>query len=573
MCIRWGMGVRYSTHVAMWRRVAATIAAAACYSAALAQPASSPARVDERLRPKPAPPSVGAPIQITPAPLQAPPPAAGGVQFALHGVSFEGNTVLPQRALQAVAAPYVGQAVTLAQVNELAGRVTAAYRSAGYILVRAVVPPQQFGDGRLTLRIIEGFIDNVKIQGDAGGARGLLEAYGRRISAARPLTRGVLERELLLASDITGLGVRSVLTPSATASGAADLTLVVTPKAVDGYAAIDDRGSRYLGPEQVTGAVFFNQVLGTAGRLGFNAVATPDNGPDLAYGAVSLDEPLGSSGLRLFGTASYTATRPGSVLRALGTIGSALNVEGQLSYPVIRSRDLNLMATGGFAYRDVRSSNSAASPLFNDHVRSLDVGLFANALDDWSGYSTLSVSLIKGLDALGATTSSSANKSRVGASGDYTRLTFEATHLQPLTDRLSLLLGVSGQSSFNESLLSSEQYSLGGYAYDRAFDPSEATGDSGLAGRAELQWRATGGGPAVSSVQPYGFYEGGQVWQAAALPGTPSSQSLYSAGVGVRFAVARRINADLEWSTPLGPDVALTGNRNARAFFSVSTNF
>jgi hemolysin activation/secretion protein len=542
--------------------------------AAFAQPAANPGQVDQRLRPRPEQPSVGAPVQL-PAPPQPPPEAAGpgALQFALHGVSFEGNTVLPERTLQVVAAPYVGKTVSLVQVNELAGRVTAAYRSAGYILVRAVVPPQQFGDGRLTLRIIEGFIDSVKIQGDAGGATHLLEAYGRRISAARPLTRAVLERELLLASDITGLGVRSVLTPSAATPGGADLTLVVTPKAIDGYAAVDNRGSRYLGPEQVTGAVFFNHVLGTAGRLGLNAVVTPDSGPDLAYGAVSLDEPLGSSGLRLFGTASYTATRPGSTLRALDTTGNALNVEGQLSDPIIRSRDLNLMVNGGFAYRDVRSSNSAASPLFNDHVRALDVGLFANALDDWSGYSTLSISLIQGLNALGATTASSANKSRVGASGDYTRLTFEATHQQPLTSRLSLQLGISGQSSFNGSLLSSEQYSLGGYGYDRAFDPSEVTGDSGLAGRAELQWRAVDRASVVSGIQPYGFYEGGQVWQAAPLPGTPSSQSLYSAGVGVRFAVVRRINADLEWAMPLGPDVAQTGNRNARAFFSVSTNF
>jgi hemolysin activation/secretion protein len=200
----------------MRRWAAATIAAAACYSSAWAQPAASPGQVDERLRPKPTQPSVEAPIQTAPAPPPGLAEAAGGLQFALHGVSFEGNTVLPERTLQAVAAPYVGKAVTVAQVNELAGRVTAAYRSAGYILVRAVAPPQQFGDGRLTIRIIEGFIDSVKIQGDAGGAKRLLEAYGRRISAARPLTRAVLERELLLASDITGLGVRSRSRPWST---------------------------------------------------------------------------------------------------------------------------------------------------------------------------------------------------------------------------------------------------------------------------------------------------------------------------------------------------------------------
>jgi hemolysin activation/secretion protein len=556
---------------AAWLMVAVVVAGYG--SAAFAQQAASPAQVEQRLKPRPEQPSVGAPIQIP----QAPPPAAadlgGALHFTLSGVDFEGGAVLPAARLQALAAPYIGKSVTLAQVNELAARVTAAYRGAGYILVRAVVPPQQFGDGRLTLKIVEGFIDSVKIQGDPGGARGLLEAYGRRITAARPLTQAVLERELLLAGDLTGLGVRSVLTPSATTAGAADLTLVVTPKKVEAYASVDNRGSRYLGPEQLMGGVFINDAFGTAGRLGLNAVVTPDSGPDLAYGAISFDQPLGSRGLRLFGTVSYTATRPGSVLRALDTTGAALNVEGSLSYPIIRSRALNLMATGGFAVRDVRSSNSAVSPLFDDHVRSLDVGLYANALDDWGGYSTLSATVVQGLGVLGATRADSPDKSHVGASGEFTRLDFEATHQQPLFSRLSLLVGVTGQTAFGQSLLSSEQFALGGYNYDRAFDPSELSGDSGLAGRAELQWQAADRFVAVSGVQPYVFYEGGQVWQSQALPGTPLSQSLYSAGVGVRFALLNRVSADLEWAHPFGPDAAAAGGRDGRVFFGVNTNF
>ena len=539
-----------------------------------AQPAAGPAQVDQRLGPKQDAPSVGAPIQIPTAPPPAPPkPDAAALTFALHGVVFEGNTVLPERTLQAVAAPYVGKPVTLIQVNELAGRVAAAYRAAGYILVRAVVPPQQFDNGQLTIRIVEGYVDKVSIQGDAGGATQLLTAYGKRIAAARPLTKKVLERELLLASDVSGLGVRSVLTASPTTPGAADLTLVVTPRPVEAFASIDNRGSKYLGPEQLMGGVFFNNPFGGARRIGLNGTVTPDRGPDLAYGAASLDQPLGSSGLRLFATASYTATRPGQALRALGTDGSALNLEGRLSYPIIRSRDLNLLASGGFAYRDVHSGNDATPTVFDDHIRSLDVGLYANALDDWGGYSTANLSLIQGLGILGATRMDSAEKSHAGADGQYTRLVFEVTHEHPLVPRLTLFVSASGQTSFNKSLLASEQYTLGGYAYDRAFDPSEATGDSGLAGRAELRWMALDSLSRLTGIQPYGFYEGGQVWQVTALPGTPQSQSLYSAGIGVRFAVLQRLNASLEWAAPLGPDAANSSTRNARLFFSVGANF
>ena len=490
-----------------------------CCAPAFAQQSANPGHVDERFRPRPTAPSVGAPIEIPSTPQQSAPSEADKIQFTVTSFDFEGNSVLPLSQLQAIAANYTGHPISLSQVYELADRLTAAYREAGYILVRVIVPAQKIADGHLRLKIVEGFIDQVKIQGDAGGARPFLMAYGRKIARVRPLTAAVLERELLLASDLAGVNVRSVLTPSTTVQGAADLTLVVEPKAVDAYLSVDNRGSKYLGPYQVMGGVYANDAFHTGGRLGLNAVVTPDSGPDLAYGALSFDQPLGTGGMRLFTSVSYTRTRPGSILRTLETKGSALNGDTALSYPFIRSRDFNLIGSLSFAYHDVRSSNFVVDPLFSDHVRSLTANVYMNALDDWGGYSTLMASITQGLDLFGATTSSSPNKSHVGASGVYTRANFEVTHDQPLFDRTSIFLGASGQTSFGEPLLASEQYSLGGLAYDRAFDPSEVTGDSALAGKAELRFDVLEKAAFISAVQLYGFFEGGEVWQARAPGG------------------------------------------------------
>lgn len=539
---------------------------------ALAQP-SSPAQVDQRFRQRPEAPSVGAPLAVPAPPGAGTTPAPDSLRFTLSGFRFEGNTVIPERDLQAMAASYLGHEISLAQVNELADRITALYRDRGYILSRAVVPPQRVDRGTLTIRIVEGSIDKVDVQGDAGGATNILKAHGARIAQQHPLTAAVLERELLLVNDLSGLQVRSVLTPSRTITGAADLTLVVTPRPIEGYVTFDNRGSRYLGPYELMAGVYFNDLLGTGGRLGLNGVVTPDEGPDLAYGSVSFDQPLTSDGLRLFSTASYTDTKPGSALRALDTRGKALNLSTSLSYPVIRSRDFNLTLSGSFAYRNVRSDNAAVSPLFSDHVRTVDAGLFMNLLDDWGGYSSLSVTLTQGLDIFGATTTASAAKSRATASGQFTRAVFEASHTHPLFDGVSLTLASGGQTAFRESLLASEQYALGGYAFNRAFDPSEVTGDAAIAGRAELQWNAVERFLALSNIAPYGFYEGGQVWQSHPLPGEARSESLFSGGAGLRFAVAARLSADLEWAKPLGHDVVAAGNRASRFFFSVSVNF
>lgn len=538
---------------------------------AYAQTSADPGHLQQRFQPLPPPPSVNAPIEIPVPTAPTPPPQSASVQFTVSSVSFEGNTVLSNSALQALAASYIGKNITLAQAYELAGRVTAAYRDAGYILARAVVPAQRVSDGHLRIQIVEGYIDKVTIQGDAGGARSYLDAYGARIAAVHPLTAKVLERELLLASDLSGMNVRSILTASQTTPGAADLTLVVQPKKVDAFLQVDNRGSRYLGPYEVMGSVYFNDPFNTGGRLGVNGVVTPNRGPDLAYGGVSFDQPLGDDGMRLFTALDYAATKPGSVLRELDTQGSAFNSSAALSYPFIRSRDFNLLGSTAFESHDVRSTN-INSKLFDDHIRSLNAQIFLNALDDWGGYSTLSVSLTQGLPIFGATSQNDTDKSRANASGEYTRANFLATHEQPLTSRFSLFVSAGGQTSFGESLLSSEQFSLGGDNFDRAFDPSEVTGDSALAGRAEGRFNVLDRASVFSGVQLYGFFEGGEIWQSQPLPGTPGSQVLSSAGAGVRFTFGDRFNTDLEWAKPLDRNVLGTQNENSRFFFSVGIN-
>jgi hemolysin activation/secretion protein len=510
---------------------------------------------------------------VVPGPAAPGAAAPGSLHFTLSGIRFEGNTVISEKELQALTPAFLGNDVSLAQVNELADKVTALYRNRGYILSRAIVPAQRIDRGILVIRIIEAGVDKVDVRGDAGGATDLLKAYGARIAQDHPLTAAVLERELLLANDLSGLQLRSVLTPSHSVTGAADLSLLVTPRPIEGYVALDNRGSRYLGPYELMAGVFFNDLLDTGGRLGLSGVLTPDDGPDLAYGALSFDQPLNTDGLRFFGTASFTQTQPGSTLRALGTRGKALNLAGSLSYPVIRSRDFNLTLSGNFGYRNVRSDNDAVSPLFRDHVRAVDAGLFMNLLDNWGGSSSLSLTLTQGLDILGATVQSSPDKSHANASGVFTRASFEASHTHPLIRDVSITLAAGGQTAFRESLLASEQYALGGNAFNRAFDPSEVTGDAAIAGRAELQWQAITRLLPLSDIAPYGFYEGGQVWQSQPLPGEARSDSLFSAGAGLRFVIASRLSADVEWAKPLDHDVAAAGNRDSRFFFSVSTEF
>ncbi|MBY0406204.1 MAG: hypothetical protein K2Q01_00810, partial [Rickettsiales bacterium] len=149
------------------------------------------------------------------------------------------------------------------------------------------------------------------------------------------------------------------------------------------------------------------------------------------------------------------------------------------------------------------------------------------------------------------------------------------SRLQPLQGPFSFYLAATGQAS-SGALLSAEQFGLGGPIFLSGYDPSELTGDSGLAGRAELQYSENAGYQFLSAYQFYAFYDAGQVWTRNPAAGLESSISLASLGGGVRFNVSAALSGSFEVATPLTKPVNanLPNNGNdTRAFFSLAYRF
>lgn len=151
----------------------------------------------------------------------APPAGAGEARFDLREIVLLGSTVYEVPDLLRPHVGLIGQNVSIGDIFAVANAITARYRNDGYILSRAVVPAQKVDAGRIEIKVIEGFISQVIINGDAAGQEDLLRSYGAKITAVRPLTSDALERYLLLADDLPGLTARGVLRPSPSAPAAA----------------------------------------------------------------------------------------------------------------------------------------------------------------------------------------------------------------------------------------------------------------------------------------------------------------------------------------------------------------
>ena len=116
----------------------------------------------------------------------------------------------------------------------LASRITALYGSDGYVLSRAIVPPQTLGPkgAVVHIEIIEGYVDRVIWpDGIKERYRDFFTDYERRIVESRPANIKVIERYLLLASDLPGLKFSSTFKPSTSERRASTLLVSARRKA------------------------------------------------------------------------------------------------------------------------------------------------------------------------------------------------------------------------------------------------------------------------------------------------------------------------------------------------------
>ena len=234
---------------------------------------AAPSRFDRRFGSQPRPKSKVVPVKPK---SMAPsfPDELEEVKFVLKRLFIKGTTIYDKRDLKSIYKKFLRKELTLRQIYEIAQQITNKYRNDGYILSKAIVPPQKIHDGAVHIQIIEGYIDKVKIQGPVRGPKKLLNAYRKKILKSRPLRSLVLERYLLLIDDLPGVTAKSVLKPSEVNPGATSLTLVLTDKAFEGYVATDNRGSEFNGPYEYSSGVTANSLLGGYGRTGITGVVT-----------------------------------------------------------------------------------------------------------------------------------------------------------------------------------------------------------------------------------------------------------------------------------------------------------
>jgi hemolysin activation/secretion protein len=534
----------------------------------------------DEARPEVAPPET----PVAPAPLQPVDEAAAGL--VLRGIAVEGATAIAPQDLAPLWQHLIGTRVTIAEIEAVAAGIGARYRSEGYVLSQAIVPEQVVEEGVVTILVIEGFIDRVAIQ---GGTQRAQEAAGRFVAPAagtRPLQLEALERGVLLSRDTLGGTVETVLEPSPSTFGAADMTVLIAPKPVDGFAAIDNLGAKVYGEgwTATLGATAYG-YLGLNERLGLLVAGTPTDLGALGYIQGTAEIPLPSlngtvlDGAQLELFADYANSEPD--LDDLGAEGFTVTLEetnlaATLFVPFIRTRSQNLFGRIGLGWLDSDTVNSFAGNDESERDRLLV--LFARATwdraDRIGGVSLVEAELRQGIDAGGLTQIGS---SRPGApSADFTSAGLKLARLQDLGSDWSVYGELQGQAA-STILPNAERFLLGNSTIGRGFAPGNTTGDAGYGGRLELRRLVpvTGPGESPMAAELYAFGDYGQAYDRSFERDGNKWETLASFGIGARI--------DLSEGITIIPEVARqlegfnsdsdTGDRETRFLISVVARF
>lgn len=534
---------------------------------------AEPGRIEKQFEVPAKPKSVLEPVipDIDGKPL--PPEKAAEIQLTLQGVIFEGRTALAEAELLPLYESLLGQEITLLQVYEIADAVTAKYRSEGYILSRAVIAAQKIRGGIITITIVEGYINRVIIEGDAKKSADLLRTYSDKIQASRPLHIAALERYLLLANDIPGITAKSVLRPAENEPGAADLVLMVTHKPVDASLSLDNHGSAYVGPYQVSAAIAENNLIvgGERTQLRYT-VANPlgaDQRQELGFLSFSHNRIIGGEGASVSVSLSHSKSEPGDTLKVQEVKSSSNTLALGVSYPMIRARAENLSLMAGLNYQNSKSDLLGAR-LTEDKLRSVNVGFSYDFVDGIGGITLLGATLTQGLSVLGSTDGNSANPSRSDGRDDFTKVTASVSHLQKIGGGFNLLAAASGQYAA-DPLLAAEEFGVGGAGLGRGYDSSEIIGDHGLAAKLEVQYGRESNLAYLRDYQAYAFYDAGAVWNK----GDSGRDSLASTGFGVRMNLSDNVSGGLEVAKPLTRGVATNSAdpRAPRLFFNLTVRY
>lgn len=475
--------------------------------------------------------------------------------------------------------------LTHGQLEEIAQAVTRMYRERGYFLARAYIPAQEVTGGEVELRVLEGRLGNVAVQGEHRYRDSLLtDAFLPLVGET--VTAENVQEAMYLSNDLPGVSLFGYFTAGEQV-GETQLNLTVrNEKRWDALLRLDNHGSDLTGEYRAFAQFQLLNPTGAGDRLQLGVLQTGEPA-NSTYGMLDYEVPVFGLRDRIGVMGSYNDYVVGGTGSLDDIAGESVTGELSWTHAFLRGRKRNFST--GLLFAEKRSDLAGIGGTFQKVERSQNAGLGL----DWDSLFEQSRVLARA----GARLESGSVQEGLedGQEDAFGKLYADGSVLffvpLPFSDRDSRMVVNTVLQWSDVKMPSVELYSLGGPNGVKGFAPTAFSADR--AGYLGAEWFlpmpkfldfGLAGNRSLADVLQFTlFADGGYGTQVALEPsvGVPPADQwgwLASAGVGARVAWGGRFGAQLTVAQPLGkgfsdPDVDAGTEEELRAWLDMTYQF
>jgi len=501
--------------------------------------------------PTPLPPTVPVLPQPTPTPTHTP-DTDTTTKFQVRRVNVTGSTIFSPKDFEPITKPLEGRDNTLEELRQAADQITQLYLDRGFITSRAVLVAQTIENGIVEIRVIEGSIEEIQVE----GTRNVRQSYVRsRIGLATqpPLNRNELEDSLrLLKSDPLFTNVEASLRPGNQLGKSILVVRVTEAQNLSGIISVDNFSPPSVGSVRLGAGALYRNLTGFGDELGlsfFHTTASGSDSLDLFY-RIPVN-PL--NGTLQFRFAPNWNRVIDPAFQALDIRGRSQLYDFSFRQPIIRNPRREFALSVGF------TAQNGQTFLFNDIGFPFGIGpdaegnsrtrVFKFGQDyikrDPQGAWALRSQFNFGVDIFDATV----NPAPI-PDGRFFSWLGQVQRVQRLGNNHLLILQGDLQLT-PDPLLPSQQFVIGGGLSVRGFRQNARSGDNGFRISAEDRITLVRDEAGASVLQIAPFIDFGEVWNTPGNPNPiPSQRFLVGAGLGVLWQPLPKLNIRLDYGIP-----------------------
>jgi len=506
------------------------------------------------------------------------PEAGSGEKVLIKKIKIEGVTLIKSSEIDKLVKKYENRQLSMGQMQKIADLISGIYRSKGYPTSRAYIPVQSIrAEGVLIIRVVEGTVGEVTVRGNKFFKSSI---YKKKLNLkpGESFNYTDFQRALTLINEKPDRFVKATLLPGKV-QGSTDIVLDAKDRLPihAGY-TYDNYGSRYIGRLRQSFDFTDNNLFGFDDQLYFKETRARDSLLMTESGRYLL--PI-NNGLDLGLVASYARTKLGREFTPIDSIGKATILGAYLNQVLVSDSALDLRFNLGFDYKEIRNF-LIGTEVSRDDDRLVKAGLDLDYTDNW-GRTLLTGEIDQGIpNIMGGLRAKDSRATRVGAGGEFTKGVFNLYRSQPMPFSSSLLLKNNAQIS-NNTLLSSEEFQVGGPYSVRGYASGEYAGDSGIYSAAEWAF------PYYFIPKKFNipffkanlydaarfvlFYDWSETYINHPLSTENKERALNSAGFGFRFNF-KYVTAKAEFAYPIhGPESSDTGHEHMQPWIEFTANF